>query len=197
MLDTFTGLARLTLKAPREGARAVLAWPLNRTELWQIAGVLVVASVIVSQVSNFLMPLGGAGPMATIMASPFLNAGIQAGLLVVTVTAVDRIGRAFGGKGDFLGALKLIVWLQMINLAIQIIQFFALLVAPPVAGLIGIASLLLFFWLLTQFVTELHGFESGFHVFVGIVISAFAIILGLSVVLALLSVLIPGGMPSV
>jgi hypothetical protein len=60
------------------------------------------------------------------------------------------------------------------------------------AGIGGIAALALFLWLFVNFVAVLHGFPSLLLVFVGIVVSAFAVVFGLSLILALIGVTVPG-----
>ena len=58
---------------------------------------------------------------------------------------------AFGGTGRFEEALTLVVWLQFIFICVQILQLLAVLVVPPVAGLITLLAVGLFFWLLVNF----------------------------------------------
>ena len=193
MFDALTRLARLTFAAPRQAARMVLDWPMERAVLWQLATLLVLLGVVVMQLSNAILPMPVLGPLAMIMANPLLNLLIQGGIFVITVQASYRIGRAAGGTGSLTGALKLMLWLQAITLAVQIVQLLMLMLLPPLGGMIGFASLFLFFWLLTNFVAELHGFASRWRVFMAIVMSCFALFLTLSLALALLFMLIPGG----
>lgn len=193
MAGVMGDLLRQTLADPRDAAQTVMRWPMGIPMLWQVAALLVILSVVFSQISGLILPLQAAGPFGLIMAHPLLNAGVQAFIFVVSVHACHKIGRALGGTGRFDEALKLMVWLQAINVGIQAVQIMLLILMPPVAGLTGFASLVLFFWLLTNFVTVLHGFTSRWHVFMGIILSFFAIFVGLSLLLGLLTMLIPGG----
>ena len=96
-----------------------------------------------------------------------------------------------GGTGSFEEAVLLMAWLQFIMICVQAVQAVALLVLPPLAGLIGIAGLFLFLWLLTNFVAVLHGFSSLIKVFLMILASAFGIAFGLSILLMLIGVTVP------
>jgi hypothetical protein len=66
-------------------------------------------------------------------------------------------------------------------------------IAPMLAGLLGLASIVLFFWLLTHFVALIHGFKSLPSVFIIIIAAIFGVIFGLSLLLALISLSVPGG----
>jgi len=64
----------------------------------------------------------------------------------------------------------LVSWLQFVLICLQVVQIVAMVLLPPLAFLIGVAGIILFFWLLTAFVAELHGFSSTIGVFVSILI---------------------------
>jgi hypothetical protein len=69
-----------------------------------------------------------------------------------------------------------------------VLQLAATLVAPPLAGIIGLGGFVLFLWLMTAFIAELHGFASRGLVFLGMVLTA----LGAGLVLGILMILILG-----
>ena len=83
--------------------------------------------------------------------------------------------RLWGGQGQFGAAVVAVAWLQAIFVLLQALQLVALYVLPPLAGLIGLVSILLFFWLLTHFVTEVHGFATPVLVLIGIILTGFAV----------------------
>jgi hypothetical protein len=123
---------------------------------------------------------------AFMLASPVRAAVIQWLLLALTVVLIHNVGRAFGGRGSFPDALLVVVWLQLLMLAIQLVQLAAFLLAPRLAGIIGLAALILFIWLMASFIAELHGFASRGAVIAGIVGVTFAtgLVIGVLVVLA-------------
>ena len=96
-----------------------------------------------------------------------------------------RIGRAFGGVGSLADAFLVVIWLQLIMLFVQLAQLLALILAPPLAGLLGLAGFVLFLWLLVNFIAELHGFRSLGAILAAVVVTFFlaafvvAILLGL------------------
>jgi hypothetical protein len=121
------------------------------------------------------------------LASPFRAAAVQWLFLALSVVLIHRVGQAFGGRGSFPDALLIVVWLQVLTLALQVLQLLATVIAPPLAGIIGLGGFVLFLWLMTAFITELHGFRSRGLVFVGMVLSALGagLILGIALILIL------------
>ncbi len=194
------GLARLSLTDPKAGAAAVLreaaGWP--APVLWQTGALVVLLSVILSELSAALT--GGPRPpgvVGAVLANPLAMAAVQGVIFVIAVHATHRIGRLFGGQGGDAGALALVVWTQVLMLGVQAVQALAFIVMPGLGAMIGMASVVLFFWVFTNFVRVLHGFRSAGAVFVGIVASGLAIMFGVSMLLAFLGLLFPGAIPRV
>jgi hypothetical protein len=190
-------LARDTVSDPNDGARRVLALAPPASVLWQALILVVVLSVLMTRLAEFLVA-SPTDPLLPIFAAhPMLTASLQCGLLVVMVYAIHYIGRAFGGTGAFDDALALTVWLQFIMVCLQVVQTVFLIVLPPVAGIIGLLGIGLFFWLLSHFVAVLHGFPSALRTFLGIVVSMIGIIFGLSLVMSILGITLAGALPDV
>ncbi len=186
-LASLASLVRDTIADPRAGARRVLALPVPHEARWMALLLVVVLSVLLTQAALQLFGATEAvmGPAAV---SPFLSGGIQAAALVIVVVAVDRIGRMFGGRGRFDDALLLVTWLQVVMICLQVAQLVALIVLPPLAGLITLGSFAVFFWVLTGLVAELHGFRSRRQVFAGILASLFALSFAMALLVNLLGV---------
>lgn len=181
-----------TIRKPKAGADVILAQRFERGILWQLLALVTVLSVLAAQITVLLLGPGGGELMGgPLLNSPLLATLIQAVLLLALVYATFAIGRAFGGEGAFDDILALVVWLQFILLVIQMVQTFALMVFPALGLLIAFASVVLFGWLLVNFVAHVHGFQSLPHVFVGILVSAFAIIFLFSLLLAMLGIAVP------
>lgn len=182
-------MARETVSNPRDGAAQILRLDLPMKALWLAFGLVIVLSMVLGEAVALLM-----GPPDPAMANPAMTASpitmgvIQAGFLFLVAQGMARIGQMFGGTGDFAGALALVVWLQFIFLVVQVIQLAALLIVPPVAGLITILAMGLFFWLLVNFIATLHGFTSLGMIFVGTILTAFGFIFVLSLVLTMIGV---------
>ncbi len=196
MTWTFGNMLRLvglTIRDPREGASTILSFAPAQTIIWQMLLLIVVVSIILGEIVAALVLGSGLDAAGTPFAlSPFSAVFVHGGLLVLVVFAIHWIGRAFGGNGSFQESLLLMTWMQFIFVVLQVAQTIALLVLPIVAELIGIGALLVFFWLLTNFIAVIHGFRSLGMVFVGLILSAIGIVLGLSILLAVFGVSIPG-----
>jgi hypothetical protein len=184
--DRILGLARLSVEDPRAGARALLGLGVPLPA--RTAGLLLmaVASALLMHLGFLLLPATDDPVSQFMMQSPLRTAVIQWLILVASVFLIDRIGRAWGGRGSLPDALLVVVWLQVIMLGVQVIQLLALVVVPPLAGLVNIAGLVLFFWLISGFIAELHGFQSRAKVLAGIFVTTFAVALILMMILSMI-----------
>jgi hypothetical protein len=187
LTDRLISLAQLTLQDPRQATRALLAEDVPLPA--RTAGLLLVA-VLSALLASLQARLGGQvlDPVsALILASPFRAAVVQWLFLGLSVILIYRVGRAFGGKGQLADALLIVVWLQLLMLALQGLQLAVSLVSPSLAGIIGLAGFALFLWLMTAFIAELHGFASRGAVFAGMLatILATGFFLGIVVILLL------------
>ncbi len=171
------GLIRETIASPQDAARLVLRAALPMQTRWEALALVILLSAILSQAAAFIMAPDGGGAAGPVQASM-----IQAVALGLTIFGMHVIGRAMGGQGNLADAVLLVAWLQGVMVAAQALQVVALLILPPVSVLIGVLSIVLFLWLLTNFVAVLHGFESLGKVFAAIIMSAF----GLAVVLVII-----------
>jgi hypothetical protein len=187
-LNSLLGMAWRTVKNPREGATEVLALGIPREALWSALALVVVLSILFAHVTALLVT-GDTGTGMPV--GPAATGFIQLALLVIMVFAVFWIGRAMGGRGSFEESILLVAWLQFIMVCLQVLQAAVLILVAPLAGLIGLLGIALFLWLLTNFVAVLHGFPSLIKVFLMILVSAFGIAFGLSLILTLIGVTVP------
>ncbi|MFC2967368.1 Yip1 family protein [Acidimangrovimonas pyrenivorans] len=185
-------LIRDSLTRPRAAMRAVLDLNLPAGILWQalvlvaVLGDLVVwGGLALTAEGRALLDQGG-------LPGPLFMGALQLALLALMAVGIDRIGRAFGGEGDFAGALAVIVWLQVVMFALQFAQLLLYLLVPPIADMLGIALFAVMFWLLSNFIAELHGFRSVGAVFGGVVITLIGVVIFLSFLLFALGVGVPG-----
>ncbi len=195
MTLTFSDLLRHavdSIRAPQDEARWVKSIDLPRGSRWEALLLIVVISVILGQISTFIV-LGETNViMGPLLANPMMAGILQMSLLVLMVFAIFWIGRAMGGTGGFGDAILLVAWLQFIMACVQVIQTAALLLIPPLASLIGVVGFVLFFWLLTNFIAELHGFRSLGQVFLMVIVALVGVAFGLSLILAMIGVAVPG-----
>ena len=191
-LPSLLRLAWDSVRAPREGARIIRGIEMPRTARWEALLLIVVISVILGQLTAFLV-LGEPGlMMGPMLANPFMAGVIQMSMLVIMVFAIFWIGRAMGGTGGFGDTILLVAWMQFVMVCLQVIQTAAMILMPPLASLIGIGGFILFFWLLTNFIAELHGFQSLGKVFGMVILSLVGVAFGLSVILTMIGITVPG-----
>jgi len=198
-------LIRQTFADPRGAAQRILDMDLPAAVLWQGLALVVVLSVIAAQVTQMLLAPGmgdmGGGMNGTMGpgfgVSPVTMGLLQGAILLLMIGSVHWIGRALGGAGHLEGAVALVAWLQFLLVCLQGLQAVVGLAIPGLSFLVGIGGLVVFFWLLTQFVMVLHGFGSAGMVFVMIVVSLLAVTFALSVLLAVLGVGFTGEVPNV
>ena len=185
--DRIRALAQLTLQNPRQAARVLLAEGVPMRA--RTAGLLLVAvvSALLASLQVGLTPQPLDPLSAFMLASPIRAAVVQWLFLALSVVLVHQVGRAFGGRGSFPDALLIVVWLQLLMLALQVLQLVVTFFSPALAGLIGLAGFGVFLWLMTTFIAELHGFTSRGLVFLGMVLSCLAagFVLGILLILIL------------
>lgn len=184
--NDFIALARLSVADPEKGAAAVVALNPPLQARWMLMAFAVLSGVVLA----YLLPaLGGTLGQAP---APMLAVALQGGANVLAVALIARVGRAFGGQGRFEDALLLVGWLQLLMVGAQLLQVVVLIVLPPLAGLVMVAAIALFFWLLSGFICGLHGFKSRFTVLMGVFGTLFAVAFVVSFVLILLGIELPG-----
>jgi hypothetical protein len=179
-------LARQSLQDPRASVRSLLALgvPLPARTIGLL--LMAVGSALLMHLGFLLLP-PSEDPMAGfMMQSPLRTAIIQWLILAASVFLIYRIGRAWGGKGNLSDTLLVVVWLQVIMLGVQFVQLLVFLLAPPLAGIVNLAGLVLFFWLMTSFIAELHGFASRGAVLGGILVASFGVAMVLVLILTLI-----------
>ena len=173
---------RLTLTAPRQGARAVLNLGLTQGERLGLLALVAILNVLAVEAFVAVAPEPPEAMLASFLDRPLAFAGMQIGGILLMTGLVHGVGRLFGGRGQGAGALVVVIWLQVILLLLQLAQVLAMLVLPPLTVLIGLASLGALFWLLPNFVAELHGFQSVGLTFVGMIgtVVVVSLLLGLA-----------------
>ena len=186
MDPVWLALARLTFTDPRAAARALLGAGFPRSEHPALLALVAALGGTVFAAANLLAP----PPEGT---TPHLS-GFVAGLMVgasvfITTGIVLLAGRLFGSRAEAPDAMLLVLWLELLSVAVQA----ALLVVTfvlPAAGLgLSLLYLFLFIWLLSSFTAELHGLDSAARGFVGLAAATLALGFALALMQAVLSAL--------
>ena len=167
-------LARTSVLAPREGAAALMRLRLPASVGWMALALMAIAAALLSHLSFATLPAEAQAFFSEAMRSPIRTALIQWIAMLVAVQLVHKVGRWRGGTGSLADAVLLVAWLQFILLLLQVVEIVVHLAVPPLGGVLSIASVVLLFWLLTNFVAELHGFRSLALTFAGIILTMLA-----------------------
>lgn len=189
-LNNLVPLAVDSLRAPRPTFARLLQVPVTQTTLWQALILVVVLSILLAGLTAAIAPQPAvpqdapAGPTL----SPFLFGAMQFALFAGMAWLIDVVGRKFDGTGDFNGALLAVVWLQFVMVCLQLLQSAVILLIPALLPAVTLLGLVLFLWLLTNFIAELHGFASLGRVFGMILMCLLGVALGLSFIATLMGV---------
>lgn len=160
-------LLRDSLRDPRGVARILMRMDLPMNALWTAAALMAVGSALLTHLGiGLMMPMDMGGAM--VMPSPVFTAVSQFFVLLLTAQLAAWLGRMAGGTGRFGAALLLVTWLQFVLLALQLLQLVLMAVIPPLGMILGYVAVAVFFWLLSAFVAELHGFRSTGLTFLGV-----------------------------
>lgn len=186
--DTFVALTRETVRNPRGAARNVLSMDLPRDVVWSLLGLVAVLSLVATLIGDRMMPEGSMAVMPFLLRSPIAGALFLASAMVVLSAILSRLGQLFGGAGEFGQALRLIVWSQILMLALQVVQTVFILISPAISALIGVVGFFWFIWLAAGFTAELHEFDGSGKGLVVAVLSVFATAFALMILMVMLGV---------
>lgn len=174
------------VRDPRASAQRVVGWPAGPG-----ADRLVLIIVAILASLSFYLVLGlspGGGAMVLPGMSeppqPFVMVILQVVIMLAMAGAITVGGRIGNGAGNFRGALRIVLWWQVIMLLMQLAQVVAFLLLPPLAGLASLAALMIGAWVAVGLVAGLHGFRSRVLTALGMLAGIFALSLVLAIVLA-------------
>ena len=125
-------------------------------------------------------------PLPPMMATPFMFALTLGCGAVVTVFAITFTGNWLGGEGGLGDVLVLIVWLQALRLAVQLVATVLTLVAPGLALILLMAVNLYGLWIFVNFIDVAHRFGSPLKALGVIALAGIGIVLGLVLMLSLI-----------
>ena len=169
------GMALQTVPEPRKVARDLFDLGLSRETLWTALLLMVVLATGLSVIADVLFPID-AQLMGPVLSNPILLGVVEGAFMFALSTAIYVIGRLMGGQGSLENAIMTVVWMEFIFLGLQVLTVILSLIAPAMAALLIFASVFLFFWVLSHFTAENHGFQS-----IGLVFTSILILMGLAV----------------
>ena len=180
-LRDVTALLRLTLADPSAGARAVLGMGIPREHHWSLFLLAITLSGAVFQATTLVAPPAEDG---TVLPSGFTAVAVVGGSILILAAAINWIGRLAGGTGALEDVLLLVIWFQFVQVAFALVELVVMLVAPFLGSVLFLAFAAYAVWVLTNFITVVHGFQSLGRVFLGMVLALFALSFLVSLLLA-------------
>ncbi|OED46561.1 hypothetical protein ACH42_03770 [Endozoicomonas sp. (ex Bugula neritina AB1)] len=186
MLNGFFTLAVRTLQEPRTVADELISMRIERRVLWLALALVVVLNTLIYQLSLVIAPPLQELPF--IFTSPVPFAVIVGSGLVLSIYSITYAGRFLGGKASLNDIMVLLVWLQYLRFAVQVLMVVLMPIASGIAGLLVFAASLYGIWLVLQFVDVAHRFDSLFTSFGTLVFSVLGIMLGVAILLSLLGI---------
>ena len=179
-------LAVDTLRDPKRGLRIILDVVITMPELIQAALLVSVLVMIPPTAFLFLLPDQTQQTISECAKSPYFRFTTQIVFLFGTAALITVVGGWFKGFGTFKEALTAMVWLQAILIIFHVVQFLVSLVSLQLSVIIALASTIAMFYLLINFVMEVHGFKKTGTVVIGTFGTFIAAAFGLSILLTLL-----------
>ena len=177
-------LTAQTLRDPRGAARALLALRLNTSVLWPALALIAVLNAGLHGFTLLILPSPQMLP--GVLGSPLLFALFLAGGMVISTFLLTWIGQALGGKAQLDEILVLVVWVQMLRLALQAVVVLLYFVLPGLADLAAIVAGIFGLWIMINFMDEAQGFGSIGKSILVLVLATLGVGFGLSVFLLLL-----------
>ena len=171
-------LTRLTLDTPRDPksvAEQLLGLGLLRPQIISLFAVSVCLSVISLFVSN--VSINGDNPFVIVVGPGLVMGPLPVAIMIFVMTLVSafassRIGRMFGGQGDFNALLIVMSWLQWMQFVFQMLSTLLSFISIALSGLISLVIFVLTLWFFVAMVDRAHGFESALKSIVTIVLGS-------------------------
>lgn len=194
-LGEWRQLAITSVKDPATAARALMAMQIPRKALWIALVLVAVLNTLLFVLSNVVMP--GPSPLPEIFDSPGLYLAIVVVGLILTTYSIYGVGRVMGGKGSLNDVMVLVVWLQVLRVAVQGAALVLVLLLPLLSALLVFAAALIGVFMLVHFIDQAHRFGSLGRSAAALIASLLAIVFGLSLILSLVGGPIVGSTPYV
>ena len=180
-----------SLTDPADAARDVLKTQWDRGTLWTGFVLVSVLNALFQGVLQMLVP--GTEEQFMVPPPPLVFAVLMTGFLVLNTYLTFAVGRAWGGQGSFDDTLTLMVWFQIVSLALTAVQFVLMLVTPLLGVLFALLTLGLMVRCMILFVDVLHGFDHMGKAFGTAAAAFFAAVLAGMIVLPLIGIQLPQG----
>ena len=177
-----------TVRDPAEVARMILGARLPARALWTALALVTVLSVLLVAVLGLVVPVDPTNAPEGRPLTPLTYAALLGASLVVTVYALHWCARMLGGQGRLEDTLALVVWLQVLLLALQAAQAVLMIALPLLGSLVALATVVIALWVLVNFINVAEGFDNLGRAALTLFAALLAVGVGLSVLLGLVGI---------
>lgn len=193
----FAPLLRTSLQNPREAAKLVIAMGVPERALWiALALVVVLTSLVMSAVLQAVpLPeddLGQILAASPLFASPIAATIIRMGQAILAVYLVFWVGRTLGGQGTLQDVLGVITLLQIVSFVLLTGITLVGFVFPLLSSMAFLAFIGWLLWSVITYIDEAHEFENMFKAVGVLFISFIGVIIGMSLLMAVVGGLFLG-----
>ncbi len=185
-----TQFALETLRDPRGSAAKLIALDVPMPTLWAALALAAVLNAMLVGLNMVLFPTA-VFPLPPIFMNPFVYALAMAAGSALSIFVLFWVGERMGGEGQLQDVAVVLIWLQYLRLAAQVVLLVLTILMPVLAILATLAITLFSLWLVLCFLDVAHRFNSMGKSALVLVFSFMGVIFGLSMLLMLLGVSTP------
>ncbi|SLN29551.1 Yip1 domain protein [Roseivivax jejudonensis] len=182
-VNGFLSLAWQSVVAPREVARMLLSLRLSGDVVGTGFALVVVLQTALVTLSAQIVPPDPS--IAPLLSQPFLFAAGLAVVLVILTLALTWAGRGLGGVARLRDVGLLVVWVQGLDVLVQVLLTILAPLVPPIAALVSLAATGVGLWILLNFLAEAQGFEGVGKAALALLVAVTGLALGLALIVTL------------
>ncbi|MGB0608220.1 MAG: YIP1 family protein [Paracoccaceae bacterium] len=151
-------LFRQSFVEPKTAAKQFLALDLSYDAIFSLFLASVCASTVL--IFGFDIVFYGADARVGLLGSPWQFAAIVAVLTLATAIGIAWIGQKLSGQGSFRLVMALIAWLQVVQLGMQVVSYFTLILPTLLVTFLQFGLIGWSFWIFIAFIDEVHKFDN-------------------------------------
>jgi hypothetical protein len=185
-------LAVLTVTDPAQAARIVLAMGLPPAVLWSGLVLSAALNAILFALSDMMIQAPQVFP--ALLHQPLVYFAIVLLGLVAFIMALSLAGRVLGGRGGFDTLLPVMVWFQILRVAVQAVSLLLVLMLPFLSLLFIMVAAIVGIYVMLHFLTEALRLGSLGRAAAAMILASMVVIVAASVLIALVGGPIPGSL---
>lgn len=173
-----------SLMEPAAVAKDLIALRWDRATLWMALALVAVLNVLLLALVQVISPLPDSLVQQGISMTPFSYAIVVGVFLTLLIFTSRGFGKMLGGVGELQDMLVIVVWFQVMSVALEAVQVVLLIFSAGLASLFGLASLGVLIWCMINFLDVAHGFGNKAKAIGTLVLAVLATAMGSGLVLA-------------